>query len=193
VTPYYNKPPAAGIVAHYEAIAEAAEGRPVIVYNIPSRVVLNIEPELLFRLAAIPNVVAVKQAMPDLDQARAIVEHGGLALYAGDDNLLLSFLGLGGLGGICVAAHLVGARMREMITLAHAGDMAGAQRVDEGLRPLYQALMITTNPIPLKAALNLLGHQVGGLRLPLVEATPEQVEQLRVALERSGIGTPATA
>jgi 4-hydroxy-tetrahydrodipicolinate synthase len=193
VTPYYNKPPAAGIVAHYEAIAEVADGRPVIVYNIPSRVVLNLEPELLFRLAEIPNVVGVKQAMPDLDQARAIAEHGGLALYAGDDNLLLPFLGLGGLGGICVASHLAGARMREMITLAQGGDMAGAQRVDEALRPLYQALTITTNPIPLKAALNLLGHQVGGLRLPLVEATPEQLEQLRVALERSGIGTPATA
>jgi 4-hydroxy-tetrahydrodipicolinate synthase len=194
VTPYYNKPPAAGIVAHFEAIAEAAEGRPVIAYNIPSRVVLNLEPELLFRLAEIPNVVAVKQAMPDLDQARAIAEHGGLALYAGDDNLLLPFLELGGVGGICVCSHLAGPRFREMISLAHAGDLAAARRIDEALQPLYKTLMtITTNPIPLKAALNMLGHNVGGVRLPLVEATPEQIGQVRAALENAGIQAPATA
>ena len=108
VTPYYNKPPEEGIVAHFSAIADAADGRPVIAYNIPSRVVLNLEPRVLARLAEIPNVVAVKQAMPDLDQARAILEHGGLALYAGDDNLLLPFLRMGGTGGICVVSHLAG-------------------------------------------------------------------------------------
>jgi len=194
VTPYYNKPPAAGIVAHFEAIAEAAEGRPVIAYNIPSRVVLNLEPELLFRPSEIPNVVGVKQAMPDLDQARAIAEHGGLDLYAGDDNLLVPFLELGGVGGICVCSHVAGPRFREMISLAHAGDLAGARRIDESLQPLYKTLMtITTNPIPLKAALNLLGHNVGGVRLPLVEATSEQIGQVKAALERAGIQAPATA
>ena len=113
VTPYYNKPPPAGIVAHFEAIAEAAEGRPVIVYNIPQRVVLNLEPELLERLARIDNVTAVKQATSDLDQARRIVEHGALDLYAGNDDLVLPFTRLGGAGGICVASHMAGRRIRE--------------------------------------------------------------------------------
>ena len=191
VTPYYNKPPAAGIVAHFEAIAEAAEGRPVIVYNIPSRVVINLEPELLFRLSEIPNVVAVKQATPDLDQAEAIVEHGGLALYAGNDDLMLPFLRLGGAGGICVASHLAGRRYAEMISLVRAGDLDTAERIDEELAPLLDALAVTTNPIPLKAALNMLGHDVGGLRLPLVEANEAEQEQVRGCLERLGVLVPA--
>ncbi|HZI34537.1 MAG TPA: dihydrodipicolinate synthase family protein, partial [Gaiellales bacterium] len=106
VTPYYNKPPVDGIVAHYEAIAEAAEGRPVIVYNIPQRVVLNLEPALLARLSEIDNVIAVKQATADLDQARSILDHGGLELYAGNDDLLAPFLRLCAAGGICVASHI---------------------------------------------------------------------------------------
>jgi 4-hydroxy-tetrahydrodipicolinate synthase len=193
VTPYYNKPPAAGIVAHYREIATAAEGRPVIVYNIPSRVVLNLEPELLAQLAEIPNVVGVKQAMPDLDQARAIVEVCGLALYAGDDTLVLPFARLGGAGGICVISHLAGRRVKQIIELARAGDMDAAERIDRDLAPLYRVLTITTNPIPVKAALNLLGHDVGGLRLPLVEATADQVAQIRAALEQCGLPLPAPA
>jgi 4-hydroxy-tetrahydrodipicolinate synthase len=193
VTPYYNKPPAAGIVAHYEAIAGAAEGRPVIVYNIPQRVVLNLEPELLERLSEIPNVVAVKQATPDIDQARRIVEHGGLTLYAGNDDLVLPFLRIGGVGGICVASHIAGRRIREMISLGQAGNLEDAERIDEELRPLYDALAVTTNPIPLKAALNLLGHDVGGLRLPLVEADDEQTLAVQSALETAGLLPTAAA
>jgi len=191
VTPYYNKPPEEGIVAHFAAIADAADGRPVIAYNIPSRVVLNLEPRVLARLAGIPNVVAVKQAMPDLDQARAILEHGGLALYAGDDNLLLPFLRMGGVGGICVVSHLAGARLREMIDAAHDGRFEDAQTIDQSLVPLYRALTVTTNPIPVKAGLNMLGHEAGGLRLPLVDATIEQVDVVRTALESCGIPVPA--
>jgi 4-hydroxy-tetrahydrodipicolinate synthase len=191
VTPYYNKPPEEGIVAHFAAIADAADGRPVIAYNIPSRVVLNLEPRVLARLAGIPNVVAVKQAMPDLDQARAIVEHGGLALYAGDDNLLLPFLRMGGVGGICVVSHLAGAQLREMIDAAHDGRFEDAQTIDQSLVPLYRALTVTTNPIPVKAGLNMLGHEAGGLRLPLVDATIEQVDVVRTALESCGIPVPA--
>jgi 4-hydroxy-tetrahydrodipicolinate synthase len=187
VTPYYNKPPAAGIVAHYQAIAEAAEGRPVIVYNIPSRVVINLEPALLARLSEIPNVVAVKQATPDLDQARAIVRHGGLHLYAGNDDLLAPFLRLGGGGGICVASHIAGRQMRAMIDAARAGDLDRADAIDRELTPLYEALAVTTNPIPLKAALNLLGHDVGGLRLPLVDADEQQTVSIQGALERAGL------
>ena len=187
VTPYYNKPPVDGIVAHYEAIAEAAEGRPVIVYNIPQRVVLNLEPDLLARLSEIDNVIAVKQATADLDQARSILDHGGLELYAGNDDLLAPFLRLGGAGGICVASHIAGRQMREMVTAARAGDLDRTDAIDRELQPLYDVLSITTNPIPLKAALNLLGHDVGGLRLPLVEADAAQTATLQAALELAGI------
>lgn len=193
VTPYYNKPPAQGIVAHFEAIAEAAEGRPVIVYNIPQRVVVNIEPELLERLSEIPNVVAVKQATTDLEQARRIVEHGGLTLYAGNDDLVMPFLRIGGVGGICVASHIVGRRIREMISLAQSGNLEDAERVDAELKPIYDALSVTTNPIPLKAALNLLGHDVGGLRLPLVPADDDQILVLQSALETAGLLPTAAA
>jgi 4-hydroxy-tetrahydrodipicolinate synthase len=187
VTPYYNKPPVDGIVAHYEAIAEAAEGRPVIVYNIPQRVVLNLEPDLLARLSEIDNVIAVKQATADLGQARSILDHGGLELYAGNDDLLAPFLRLGGAGGICVASHIAGRRMRQMVTAARAGDLDRTDAIDRELQPLYDVLSITTNPIPLKAALNLLGHDVGGLRLPLVEADAAQTATLQAALELAGI------
>jgi 4-hydroxy-tetrahydrodipicolinate synthase len=193
VTPYYNKPPPAGIIAHFEAIADAAEGRPVIVYNIPQRVVLNLEPELLERLARIENVIAVKQATTDLDQARRIVAHGALDLYAGNDDLVLPFMRLGGAGGICVASHIAGRRIHEMIALARSGDLDAAQRIDDELRPLYDALSVTTNPIPLKSALNLLGHDVGGLRLPLVDADEAEVASVQAALAITGLLPTATA
>lgn len=187
VTPYYSKPPRAGIVAHFRAIAEAAEGRPVIVYNIPQRVVVNLEPDVLAELGEIPNIVAVKQATADLDQARRVVEESGLVLYAGNDDLVMPFLELGGAGGICVASHVAGRELRQLIDLAGQGDIAGARAVDESLRDLLAALAVTTNPIPVKAALNLLGHDVGGLRLPLVEADPDQTQTVAAALEASGI------
>jgi 4-hydroxy-tetrahydrodipicolinate synthase len=187
VTPYYSKPPRAGIVAHFRAIAEAADGRPVIVYNIPQRVVVNLEPDVLRELGRIPNVVAVKQATADLDQARRIVDDSGLILFAGNDDLVMPFLELGGAGGICVASHVAGREIRHMIDLAHQGDIAGARAVDESLHGLYTGLAVTTNPIPVKAALNLLGHDVGGLRLPLVEADAGETRAVAAALEASGI------
>jgi len=191
VTPYYNKPPRAGIVAHFAAIAEAAEGRPVIIYNIPQRVVLNLEPDLLAELARIRNVVAVKQATADLDQARRIVADTDLLLYAGNDDLLYPFLELGGKGGVCVASHMAGAHMRRTVELARAGDLAAAKEQDAALHDLYTALAVTTNPIPVKAALNLLGHDVGGLRLPLVEADADQTATVAAALEAAGIRSAA--
>jgi 4-hydroxy-tetrahydrodipicolinate synthase len=187
VTPYYSKPPRPGIVAHFQAIAEAADGRPVIVYNIPQRVVVNLEPDVLAELGEIPNVVAVKQATADLDQARRVVEDTGLVLYAGNDDLVMPFLELGGAGGICVASHVAGRQYRHMIDLAQQGDVAGARAIDESLRDLLAALAVTTNPIPVKAALNLLGHDVGGLRLPLVQADAAQTQAVAEALEASGI------
>jgi 4-hydroxy-tetrahydrodipicolinate synthase len=191
VTPYYVKPPPAGIVAHFERLAEAADGRPVVVYNIPQRVVVNLPPELLERLGQIENVVAVKQATPDLDQARRIVEHTGLALYAGNDDLLMPFLELGGAGGVCVASHVAGPAMREMIERARSGDLDGARAIDAALRPLLAALAVTTNPIPVKAALELLGLAPARVRLPLVEATEEERVTIRAAL--ATIPTPTAA
>jgi 4-hydroxy-tetrahydrodipicolinate synthase len=185
VTPYYNKPPQRGIVAHFRAVA-AATDKPVVVYNIPSRVVVNIEPETIAKLAEIPNVTAVKQANADLDQARRIVETG-LDLYAGDDDLILPFLELGGVGGIAVHAHIVGPRVKELVRRWKAGDHDGARELDAQLRPAIDLLRIQVNPIPIKAALNELGHAVGGYRLPLVEPTAEELAQVRSCLDRLNI------
>jgi 4-hydroxy-tetrahydrodipicolinate synthase len=186
VTPYYSKPPVPGIVAHFRAIAKATD-RPIVVYNIPQRVVVNLEPETLARLAEIPNVTAVKQATTDPGQARRILEETDLELYAGNDDLLLPFLELGGVGGILVYTHLVGSRVRELVTRFKDGDVDGARAIDAELRPVIEALAVTTNPIPVKAALAMLGHDVGGLRLPLVEASDEQKAAIRETLERVGL------
>ena len=191
VTPYYNKPPVRGIVAHFEAIADATD-RPLVVYNIPSRVVLNLEPDAIAQLADIPTVTAVKQAYSDLEQAKAIVALG-LDLYAGDDDLVLPFLELGGVGGVCVHTHVVGPQVAELVQRFRAGDLEGARALDEELRPSIELLRIAPNPIAIKAALNLLGHEVGGHRLPLVEATPEEREAVRGCLERLGLPVAVTA
>ena len=185
VTPYYNKPPPRGIVEHFKAVA-AASDRPVMVYNIPSRVVINIEPETMAQLAEIPNVTSVKQANDDLEQARRIVELG-LDLYAGDDNIVYPFLELGGKGGVCVHTHVVGPQVKEMVRRFRDGDAEGARRIHEELAPAYELLGVTTGPIQIKAALNLLGQDVGGLRLPLVEASEEERTQIRDCLERLGV------
>ena len=189
VTPYYNKPPPRGIVEHFKAVA-AATDRPVIAYNIPGRVVINVEPATMTELAEIPNVKAVKQSNDDLDQARHIVELG-LDLYAGDDNLVLPFVELGGMGGVCVHTHVVGPQVKELIRLAKEGDHEGARRIDEELAPAYELIGVVTGPIQMKAALNLLGHEVGGLRLPLVEASDDQQAQIRSCLERLELLEPA--
>jgi 4-hydroxy-tetrahydrodipicolinate synthase len=190
VTPYYNKPPPRGTIEHFRAIAEASD-KPIVVYNIPQRVVVNLEPDTIVQLAEIPSVAAVKQATEDLGQARRIVAETGLDLYAGNDDLVYPFLELGGVGGVCVHTHLVGTRVKEMIRRFRDGDEHGAKAIDEELKPLIAALAVTTNPIPVKAAMNLLGHDVGGLRLPLVEATEEETDVVREALERTGLLAPA--
>jgi 4-hydroxy-tetrahydrodipicolinate synthase len=192
VTPYYNKPPARGIVAHFRAIAEATD-RPIVVYNIPQRVVVNIEPETLAELAEIPNVTAVKQATTDPGQARRILAETDLALYAGNDELLLPFLELGGVGGVLVYTHVVGRQVRELVTHFREGDLEGARAIEADLRPVIEALAVATNPIPVKAALAMLGHDAGGLRLPLVEATDEEKAVVREALEHAGVLAVARA
>jgi 4-hydroxy-tetrahydrodipicolinate synthase len=185
VTPYYNKPPQRGIVAHYEAIAQASD-RPIVVYNIPARVVVNIEPETISRLAEIETVKAVKQANADLDQARHIVSTG-LELYAGDDNLVQPFLELGGVGGVCVHTHVVGPQVAEQVRAARGGDVTRAREIDESLAPVYELLGVVSNPIAIKAALRLLGHPVGGHRLPLVDVTGDELSRVRDCLERLGL------
>ena len=189
VTPYYNKPPQRGIVEHFRAVAGASD-LPVVVYDIPARVVVTIEPETMTELARIPTVRAVKQAHGDRAQARHVVELG-LDLYAGDDDLILPFLELGGVGGVCVHTHVVGPQVKELISLYRSGDVEGARRVDEELGPALEILKVQANPIAIKAALTLLGHEVGGHRLPLVDPTEDEVDAVRDCLERLGLLTRA--
>jgi 4-hydroxy-tetrahydrodipicolinate synthase len=185
VTPYYNKPPQRGIVAHFEAIARVSD-KPIIVYNIPARVVINIEPETISRLAEIPTVRAVKQANDDLAQAKHIVETG-LDLYAGDDNLIQPFLELGGSGGVCVHTHVVGPQVAAQVKAFRSGDAEQARGIDRELDPAYELLKVQSNPIPIKAALNLLGHGVGGHRLPIPPPTDDEIAAVRGCLERLGL------
>jgi 4-hydroxy-tetrahydrodipicolinate synthase len=191
VTPYYNKPPVRGIVEHFKAIA-AVSDRPLVVYNIPGRVVLNLETEAIAQLAELPTLRAVKQANPDLEQARAIVDLG-LDLYAGDDDLVLPFLEVGGRGGVCVHTHVVGPQVKELVARFRAGDVEGARELDRELAPSIDLLRVVVNPIAIKCALNLLGHEVGGVRLPLVEANSEEREAVRGCLERLDLLQPAAA
>jgi 4-hydroxy-tetrahydrodipicolinate synthase len=183
VTPYYNRPNRRGIVAHFEACA-AATDKPIVLYNIPARTGVDMPNELLAELAErIDNVVAVKQANND---NLAPIE--GLTLYAGNDDVLCDTLELGGAGGICVASHVVGDEMRRMVD-----EPESRREIDAGLRDVYEALAVTTNPIGVKAALRLLGHRVGGLRLPMVEADERELAVIRAALERHGLLATAQA
>jgi len=192
VTPYYNKPPPRGVVAHFRAVAEVSD-LPIIVYNIPGRVVVNLEPETIVELGEIPTVRAVKQANDDLVQARRIVEETDLTLYAGDDNLIFPFLQVGGVGGVCVHTHLWGPQVKDMIRRFREGDVEGARALDEELAPAYDLLKVVSNPIAIKAALAMSGWDVGGLRLPLVEANDDEKRRIRETLERSGVLEAARA
>ncbi len=176
VTPYYNKPNRRGILEHFRAVAGATD-MPVIVYNIPSRCVVDIPNDLLRELAEIPNVSAVKQARyEDL----APVE--GLDLLAGNDDAFARTLDVGGTGGILVASQIVGREMRRMIDEPDA-----RAEIDRSLAPLFEALTVTTNPIPIKTAMRILGHDVGGFRLPMVDASDDEEAAIRAALERQGL------
>jgi 4-hydroxy-tetrahydrodipicolinate synthase len=186
VTPYYNKPNSTGIIAHYTAVARAA-GVPVILYNIPSRVVVNLPPDLLAELAQIENVVGVKQAN---DEELQPID--GLRVLAGNDGTFLRTLEMGEPGGILVATHLVGPEMREIYEAVESGDTDRAREVDESLRPIYEVLS-KTNPIPVKAGLELLGICSARARLPIVEADDEQRAEVRQALEAHGLVAGSTA
>jgi 4-hydroxy-tetrahydrodipicolinate synthase len=182
VTPYYNRPSRRGLVRHYQAVASATD-KPMLLYNIPSRTGTNMPPDLLAELAEIENVTGVKQANPD-----ELQQIEGLDLYAGDDPTFLRTLELGGAGVISVASHIVGEEMRRMVD-----EPESRAEIDASLQDVYTTLFLTSNPTCTKAALNLLGYDAGGLRLPLVEATEQETAAVREMLERHGLlaGMPA--
>jgi len=183
VTPYYNKPNPAGLRAHFAAVARAAGGTPVVLYNIPSRCVINLPPALMREIAAAsPNVVAVKQANDD-----ELAEVEGLELLAGNDEAFLRALELGGAGGILVASNVAGIEMRAIWDAAQAGEIDRARELDARLRPVYEAMGVTSNPIPVKTALELLGVIEANFRLPMVPASETEHEAVRAALDSAGM------
>jgi 4-hydroxy-tetrahydrodipicolinate synthase len=183
VTPYYNKPNPAGLRAHFEEVSKAAGQTPIVLYNIPSRCVINMPPEFMAGLAAdLDNVVAVKQANND-----ELGPIPGLELLAGNDEIFLKTLEVGGTGGILVASHLVGTEMRAMFEAHESGDAARAHEIHGELGPIYEALTVTANPIPVKAGLEMLGVIEGRLRLPMVPASQDERAVVRTALERHGL------
>jgi 4-hydroxy-tetrahydrodipicolinate synthase len=188
VTPYYNKPPQRGLVAHFERIADATE-LPMILYNIPGRTATRIEHETLLRLAERRNIVAVKDSTGDFQSITKLVAESpeGFEVYSGDDWATFGYLCLGAVGVVSVASHLVGPQIRQMIELIETGDVPAARKIHESLSPLYNALFVTSNPIPLKAALEMVGRPCGDPRLPLVPATAEEKDRVRKALEDAGL------
>jgi 4-hydroxy-tetrahydrodipicolinate synthase len=189
VTPYYNRPPQRGLTAHFTAIAKSTT-LPVILYNIPGRSACTIEPDTLLRLAAdVPNVVAVKDATADFQTASRIIAESppDFELYSGDDWATFPMVALGAKGVISVASHLAGERMRDMVELTVAGDAAAARKIHDELMPLYRGLFIVSNPIPLKAALEMAGRPVGPPRLPLVPATDDERARIRQAMIDAGV------
>lgn len=188
VAPYYNKPPQEGLYQHFRAIAKETS-LPVIIYNIPGRTGVNISAETIGRLAAIENIVAVKEASGNLSQVSEIYEKTPreFLIYSGDDALTLPVMSLGGVGVISVASHIVGRNIAEMITAYGKGDFAAANRINTEIAPLIRCLFMNTNPIMVKAACNLLGFKVGGLRLPLIDANANEIKVLQEALKNLGL------
>lgn len=188
VTPYYNKPPQRGLVAHFSRVAESTS-LPLILYNIPGRTACTIEPDTLLRLAEVDNIVAVKDSTGDFHTLSRLFRElpPDFEVYSGDDWATLPMCCLGAKGVVSVASHLVGERIREMVEMVHAGDVAGARKVHDELTPLFRALFVTSNPIPVKAALEIAGHPVGPPRLPLVPASPEERAVLERALRDVGV------
>jgi 4-hydroxy-tetrahydrodipicolinate synthase len=183
VTPYYNKPNRRGVRRHFEEVARAAGGTPVILYNIPGRTALNMPPDLLAELAQIDGIAALKQS-----NDAELQPIDGLALFAGNDDILARTLDLGGAGGICVASHVVGPEMKRLFD-----EPERRAEIDASLRDIYAALFVTASPAPVKAALRMLGHRVGGLRLPLVECDEAELAVVREALEAHGLLAPDRA
>lgn len=183
VAPYYNKPPQEGIYRHFKAIAESTS-LPLFIYNIPGRTGINMSVDTICRLAEIPNIVAVKESTGNVLQSAELRARLGdsFDVYSGDDSLTLPIMSVGGKGVISVASHVVGKQMKEMINAFVGGDTAKAAAINSKLSEIYYTLFITSNPIMVKAACNLLGHEVGGLRLPLIDADEKELSVLRRVL-----------
>ncbi len=184
VVPYYNKPPQEGLYQHFRAISEAAPDLPLMLYNVPGRTGQNLQPETVARLAELPNVVAVKEASGNLDQVSQIrrLTASDFAIYSGDDSLTLPILSIGGVGVVSVASHLVGQPLQQMIRAFVEGQIGEASQLHLRLFPLFKALFATTNPIPIKTALQLQGWSVGSLRLPLSDAPSSLVDTLKAVM-----------
>jgi len=188
VTPYYNKPPQRGLLEHFSMVADAVQV-PIIAYNIPGRTGIRIEHDTLLSMAEIPNIVGVKDSTGDFQSISKLISEAppDFEVYSGDDWATFGYLCLGAVGVVSVAGHLVGGRIRQMCDLIAAGDIPAARKIHEELTPLFNALFITSNPIPVKTALEMVGHPVGPPRLPLVPATSEERERIRKALVDAGL------
>jgi 4-hydroxy-tetrahydrodipicolinate synthase len=187
VTPYYNKPPQRGLVEHFSRIA-GVTGLPVLLYNIPGRTALRIEHDTLLRLAEVENIVGVKDSTADFDAISRLISEAptGFEVYSGDDWATFGYCCLGAVGVISVASHVVGDRMNRMVELVEQGDLGSARKIHEELLPIYRALFIVSNPIPVKAAMGLAGQPVGAPRLPLVPATEDEIGRVKAAMEEVG-------
>lgn len=187
VVPYYNKPCAEGLYAHFKAIAEATS-LPILLYNIPSRTGINLAPATVAKLAQIPNIVAIKEAAGSMDQVTELkrVLPSDFAVYSGDDSLTLPILALGGVGIISVAAHVAGREILEMVTAYQAGEIEKASLLHQRLFPIFKSMFVTSNPVPVKAAVNLLGIKAGGVRLPMMDASPEVIAIVTQSLKELG-------
>ena len=188
VVPYYNKPPQEGLYQHFKAIAESTE-LPIILYNIPGRCVINMTAETTLRLAHdVPNIVAVKEASGNLEQVKAIIDGApeDFDVFSGDDAITYDLMKLGGTGVISTISNVAPARMKEIVEACAAGNWEEAAQLNERLLPLMDGLFKTTNPILVKEALKLVGFPVGGVRLPLIDATPEQSAELEATMREVG-------
>jgi 4-hydroxy-tetrahydrodipicolinate synthase len=185
VVPYYNKPPQAGLYQHFRAIALAEPELPVLLYNVPGRTGQNLQPETVAKLAEVNNIIGIKEASGNLDQVSEIrrLTPPEFDIYSGDDSLTLPLLSIGAKGVVSVASHLVGTQIQQMIQAYNSGQMQQATSIHLRLFPLFKALFVTTNPIPVKAALRLSGLSVGSCRLPLGDASPEVIQKLEVVLK----------
>lgn len=191
VVPYYNKPPQAGLYQHFQAIAQSSPDLPIMLYNVPGRTSQNLSPETVARLAEIPNIVAIKEASGNLDQASQIrhLTAPEFTIYSGDDSLTLPLLAVGGTGVVSVASHLVGNQIQQMIQAFETGQVQKATQIHIELFDLFRTLFITTNPIPVKMALKLQGWKVGSTRLPLCEASPDVIQKLKDVMNPLGLLT----
>lgn len=186
VVPYYNKPPQEGLYQHFQAIAKSSPDLPIMLYNIPGRTGQNLAPETVARLAEIPNIVAIKEASGNMDQASQIrsLTPPEFEIYSGDDSLTLPLLAIGGTGIVSVASHLVGNQIQQMVQAFEVGKTSEALKIHLQLFPLFKSLFITTNPILVKTALKLKGWDIGSVRPPLCEPSNEEIQKLRTALEK---------